>query len=114
MRLSRIILDDLARWRELAAIVARAAKMVEPGAEVYVVGGAAENRLTILSDIDVVIALPEEPDHDRIIDLEAKIFEKAEELGLPLHAPVELHIVGPRSLQKFLEKSKVVRIDVEG
>jgi predicted nucleotidyltransferase len=76
------------------------------------VGGAAEGRLTILSDIDVVIALPYEPSREETIDLIEKVFEEAEEQGLPLHAPVELHVVGPRGLQRLLKRSKAVKICV--
>jgi len=49
----------LKRWRELALIVARACREVlGPGClGVYVAGGAAEGRLTVLSDIDVVIVV---------------------------------------------------------
>ena len=112
MSLDKAVLDSLVQWRRLVAMVARATKMVVPEAEVYVVGGAAEKRLTILSDIDVVIALPKELDYENAVELKAKIFEKAEELGLPPHAPVELHIVGPQSIRRFLVRGKALRIDV--
>jgi predicted nucleotidyltransferase len=45
------------RW-EYAEGVARAAKDLLPGAEVYVIGGVAEGRVTALSDIDVLVAVP--------------------------------------------------------
>ena len=49
----------LARWRELAGIVAKACREVfgERCRAVYVAGGAAEDRLTVLSDIDVLWSL---------------------------------------------------------
>ena len=108
-----VILRDLAQWRRLVAIVAEAVKYVRLNAEVYVIGGAAEGRLTILSDIDVVIALPHEPSHEEAVTLIEEIFKEAEEHGLPLHAPIELHVVGPQELQKLLKKGKALRIDKE-
>ena len=111
--ISRIVLEDLARWRRLAEIIAEAVRELRPDAEVYVVGGAAEGRLTILSDIDVVVVLPCEPSYEEAIDLIGKIFEEAEKRGLPVHAPVELHIVGPRGMERLLRRSKAVKINVK-
>ncbi len=105
-----ILLKALARWRELAAIVARAVKEVRPDAEVYVVGGAAEGRLTALSDIDIAVVLPEEPSREEAVVLIEGVLQRAEELGLPLYAPVELHVVGPQGFQKLARRSKAVKL----
>jgi len=110
--ISGLILRDLARWRRLAEIVAGAVKSVNPDAKVYVAGGAAENRLTVLSDIDVVVVLPREPDHGERIALMERVFEEAEKRGLPLHAPIELHVIGPEKLRELREKSRIVEITV--
>ena len=91
-----VLLKALAQWRELVATVARAVKEVRPDAEVYVVEGAAEGRLTALSDIDIVVVLPEEPSRGEAVGIIEEIFQRAEELGLPLYAPVEIHMVGPQ------------------
>lgn len=45
-------------WRRYAEIIARAVEATIPDASVYLAGGAAEGRLTILSDVDVVVVLP--------------------------------------------------------
>lgn len=94
-------LQILRNWRKYVDIVARAIREVYPDAEVYLIGGAAEDRLTILSDIDLLIVLPHEPNHDEVIEFKTRIFEKAEELGLPLYAPIELHIVGPETQRRY-------------
>jgi len=52
----RIRFEHLRRWRENAESIARAAKDVLGGnVEVYVVGGVAEGRTTVLSDINILI-----------------------------------------------------------
>ncbi|MEM1684534.1 MAG: nucleotidyltransferase domain-containing protein [Desulfurococcaceae archaeon] len=85
----------LKRWRELAAIIARACREVAGDCEVYVVGGAVEDRLTVLSDIDVV-AMVEDPAL-RTIDVVIAVKRRAEELGLPEDAPIDLKIFTPRN-----------------
>jgi predicted nucleotidyltransferase len=105
-----VLLKALAQWRELATTVARAVKEVRPDAEVYVVGGAAESRLTVLSDIDIAVVLPEEPSREEAVGIIEEIFQRAEELGLPLYAPVEIHVVGPQGFQKLTRRGKAVKL----
>ena len=87
----KIRFQHLRRWREYAAMVARAAREVEPGAKVYVVGGVAEGRVTVLSDIDILVVVP----RGRLRrGLYTEIMLRAmDSHGLPLDAPIELHIV---------------------
>ena len=102
----------LKRWRELAAIIARACREVAGDCEVYVVGGAVEDRLTVLSDIDVV-AMVEDPAL-RTIDVVIAVKRRAEELGLPEDAPIDLKIFTPQGFQELLERGvykKAVRIE---
>ncbi len=94
-------LQVLRNWKTYVSIVAKAVKEVCPTAEVYLIGGAAENRLTVLSDIDILIVLPHELSYNEIIELKIKILEKAEELGLPPYVPIELHIVGPKTQHRY-------------
>lgn len=83
--------QHLSRWREYALKVARAAKDIVPDAKVYVIGGVAENRVTVLSDIDILIVVPGNRG-DRG-ELTVRILERAIDVyGLPWDAPVELHI----------------------
>ncbi len=87
----RVRFRHLRRWREYAAMVARAARDVVPGARVYVVGGVAEGRVTVLSDIDILVVVP----RGRLRrGLYTEIMARAmDAYGLPFDAPVELHIV---------------------
>lgn len=98
----------LLNWRKYVRIIYRAIKSVIPDAEVYVIGGAAENRLTIMSDIDILVVLSEKPSFNEAVELRMKIMEKVEELGLPLYAPIELHIVGKEDLRKYVKKGKII------
>lgn len=98
----------LLNWRKYVRIIYRAIKSVIPDAEVYVIGGAAENRLTIMSDIDILVVLSEKPLFNEAVELRMKIMEKVEELGLPLYAPIELHIVGKEDLRKYVKKGKII------
>ena len=55
-------LARLLRWREYVEAIARAAEdLLGGGVEAYVVGGAAEGRLTAASDIDVVVVTSKTP-----------------------------------------------------
>ncbi len=94
-------LRSLRKWEEYAMAVACAVRKVEPEAQVFLTGGVAENRLTVCSDIDIVIALPYEPTFEKAVELRARILEEAEKLGLPYYAPVELHIVSMDNLKRY-------------
>lgn len=107
-RVSRIRI--LSRWREYVKLIAEAVKVVEPQAKLYLVGGAAEGRLTVLSDIDVLLVLPRRPGFEEAAELRARVLEEAERLGLPLYVPVELHIIGEGDLRKYLTRGKVVPV----
>ncbi len=87
----KIRFQHLKLWRKYAAMIAKAARDVVPGAKVYVVGGVAEGRVTVLSDIDVLVVVPRGKLRK---GLYAEIMMRAmDAYGLPLDAPVELHIV---------------------
>ncbi len=103
-------LKVISSWRRYVEAVTEAVKSVAPEARVYLIGGAAESRLTVKSDVDVVIVLPEEPDMERAVELRARILEKAEELGLPPYAPIELHIIGPEGLDRYAGKGRIIRL----
>ncbi|NPA96082.1 MAG: DNA polymerase III subunit beta [Crenarchaeota archaeon] len=100
----------LREWRRFVEVVVEAVKRVEPEARVYLVGGAAEGRLTVLSDIDVVVVLPRELGFEEAAELRARIWEEAEKLGLPLYAPIDLHIVSVEGLRKYVRRGRVVEL----
>ena len=89
----------LSKWRIIAANVATAIKKLYPSSEIYVFGGAAENRLTVLSDIDIAVVL-EDPPKDRAGML-AKIWEILEAKGIPQYYPLEIHILSKREFERL-------------
>jgi predicted nucleotidyltransferase len=109
-------LEHLKRWREYAEKIAKAVKDLIPEAKVYVIGSIAENRTTIYSDIDILIAIP-----SKILDSETKkklyidIIEKAIDLyQLPWDAPVEIHIADSTNFEQYKKMCrKMIHIETQ-
>ncbi len=89
----------LSKWRVVVANVATVIKELYPSSEIYVFGGAAEDRLTVLSDIDIAVVL-EDPPKDRAGML-AKIWEILEAKGIPQYYPLEIHILSKREFERL-------------
>jgi len=100
----------LLEWRRHVKPVVEAACEEAPGAAVYVAGGAAEDRLTALSDIDVVVALPLELSPSSRLDLKLRILDRAFEKGLPLDYPIDLHVIGPAELERYKRLGRLVEL----
>jgi len=96
-------LKYLRMWRETAKAIARAVKDLDPLAEVYVVGGAAEDRLTVLSDIDTVV-VPSRPLDSKAVDqLRREAYARAtDSYNLPWDYPVEVHIMQREEFEEVL------------
>lgn len=108
-------LELLKKWRELSLTVAKAAREVlrEALKAVYVVGSVAEDKITVYSDIDIAIVVdnPKYKNINTIVDIKLK----AEELGLPLEAPIDIKIMTEDEFKEY-EGSvyrKVIKIDLE-
>ncbi len=97
--------QHLRRWRDYAERVARAAAELAPGSRVYVIGGVAEDRVTVLSDIDILVVVPKPRLTGRErLQLTVDILDRAiERHGLPWDAPVEIHVVGQEEASRFLK-----------
>jgi len=109
----RIRFEHLRRWRENAESIARAAKdVLGEDVEVYVIGGVAEGRTTVLSDIDILIVADILPkDRKRLY---GDILERAIDMyGLPWDAPVEPHITDKKRAEEYLKGGKHVKIDTK-
>ena len=91
-------LSLLKEWKNVLREVIRVVKTLYPNSEVYLAGGAAEGRLTVLSDIDVLVVFDELPS-DRA-DILAKLWEVLEE-RIPIYYPIQIHV---------LERSELGRI----
>ena len=114
-RLAKYMYDTykkLKNWKQYVQLVSRAVRdVLGDGVEVYVFGGAAENRLTSLSDIDVAVVLPYEPSPEERLRLKQDILIRAmDEYGLPWDYPIELHVVGPERFREIKRYSKVIRV----
>jgi predicted nucleotidyltransferase len=108
----RIRFEHLRRWREYAESIARAARdILGEAVEVYVIGGVAEGRTTVLSDIDILIVADMLPrDRKRLY---GEILERAIDVyGLPWDAPVELHITDKKRAEEYLKGGKHERIEI--
>lgn len=54
----------------------------------------------MLSNIDVVV-LPREPTFKEVVEPRGRVNEEMDKLGIPMHLPVKLHIVGPESVKRY-------------
>ncbi|MET1102240.1 MAG: nucleotidyltransferase domain-containing protein [Pyrodictiaceae archaeon] len=102
-----------ASWREAAEKTAQACLRILGSScrEVYVVGGVAENRITVFSDLDIVIVV----DDPRLKTLETIIAVKreAEELGVPAEITLDIKLLEPGELKELVSKGtykKLIKI----
>ncbi|BFH74077.1 nucleotidyltransferase domain-containing protein [Sulfurisphaera javensis] len=102
----------LRRWREYAEIIAKASKELDPQAKVYVFGGVAEDRVTVLSDIDILVLISRPLTSKERLFLKQEIMIRAmDKYGLPFDAPVELHVVDEeRAKSYFAHAKKMIEI----
>ena len=98
-------LSLLKEWKNVLREVIRVVKTLYPNSEVYLAGGAAEGRLTVLSDIDVLVVFDELPS-DRA-DILAKLWEVLEE-RIPIYYPIQIHVLECGELGRI--KGKKVRL----
>jgi len=90
-------------WPRYVPAVAKAARdILGDEARVYVVGGAAEDRLTVLSDIDIAVVAPRVPaSHRERRRLALTIRARAvDAYGLPWDYPVDIHVYTPEEFEE--------------
>ncbi len=100
--------QHLRKWRDYAELVARAVSDLVPEAEVYVIGSVVEGKVTVYSDIDVLVVIPNKTlNSESRKDLVVEILERAiEYYGLPWDAPIEIHVADKNTLQDYLKHSR--------
>ena len=96
----------LRNWRQYVEALTKSIEELLPDTEVYVIGGAAEDRLTILSDIDVLIVVDEPLTIQQRRKIKADIIWNAEKHGFPWDYPVEIHIISRNELPQYLKHVK--------
>ncbi|AWR95373.1 nucleotidyltransferase domain-containing protein [Acidianus brierleyi] len=99
--------QHLRKWMEYAEAIAKASKDLDPRSRVFVFGGVAEDRVTVLSDIDVLIVtdVKDKRSFKRAIMLRA-----FDIYGLPFDAPVEIHVTDSEGFKEYSKYSKVIEI----
>jgi len=102
-------LQLLRRWRDVAAKVAETVGSLYPQAEVYLIGGAAEGRLTALSDIDVAVVFNRELSGDERADILAELWEELEERGVPPSYPLHILVLSRNELERLYGRKERLR-----
>ncbi len=103
-------LQLLSEWRQAVNKLVELLRRLYPGAQVYLFGGAAENRLTVLSDIDVLVVFPEESvASEKRVQVLAEIWGELERRGLA-HYPFDIHVVGYGELERYRRRSRLIRL----
>ena len=95
-------------WRRHVKILADSVRRLIPDVEVYVFGGAAEDRLTVLSDIDFLVVVDRSMKPAEKRRLRADIIWDAVKDGFPWDYPIDIHIVSRKDLgdyQRYIKRS---------
>ncbi|WP_244403903.1 nucleotidyltransferase domain-containing protein [Pyrolobus fumarii] len=101
----------LREWKKVVQVFASIVKMLYPESEVYLFGGAAEKRLTVLSDIDVMVVLRERVTPEKRVEVIARIWETLEKAGIPPYYPLEIHVVDPKTLEEYKRRgAKLIKL----
>jgi len=95
----------LRKWRGVVKEVADIIRKLYPGAEIYLAGGAAENRLTVYSDIDLLIVFKKRKSEKA--EILARIWEALEK-KIPTYYPLEIHILDYNELNRI--KSQKIKL----
>jgi len=102
---SRLIL--LREWRSIVHNVARTVKQLYPEAEIYLIGGVAENRITVYSDIDIAVIFKTKLSRDERIDVLTRIWESIDNV-IPMYYPLEIHILDIKEFTRI--KGKKIKL----
>ena len=94
----------LKRWMDYVDVIVKACKdvLTDRCLHIYVVGGAAEDRLTVLSDIDVIVVI-DDPSYKNLENIIA-IKRRAEELGLPVDIPLDVKLSTEEEFKELIGK----------
>ncbi len=98
----------LKTWHEVVGEAANIIKSIYSEAEIYLIGGVAENRITVDSDIDLAIVFKEKIEHGKRIDILEKIWEKLEE-KIPIYYPLHIIILDQEEFNKFKGSKKRIK-----
>ncbi len=102
----RYRIEYLRKWRYYVELLAKSIEELLPSAEIYVFGGAAEDRLTVLGDIDVLVVVDKPMSYAERRKLKAEIIWDPEKYGFPWDYPVDIRIVTRSELPQYLRYAK--------
>lgn len=88
------VLDMLRNYREVARRVKEIVRRLDPDAEVYVFGSVPRGEFTGASDIDILVVTER-------LDLKDKM---RVDVYRSIEAPVELHVVSRKQLEKWYKR----------
>lgn len=75
----------------------------------FIFGGAAEGRLTVLSDIDVLVVTNRSLTDSERRKVKAKMLKVAEGRGLPWYYPVDIHVVNENEFKEYGGRAKILK-----
>ncbi len=87
-------------WRIVISRVALIIKKQFPEAEIYLIGGAAEARLTINSDIDLAVVFRNKLEREERVKILETIWERIED-EVPLYYPLHVIILDKDEFKKL-------------
>ena len=90
----------LREWRRVAARVVEAVRRLYPEAEVYLIGGVAEGRITVDSDLDIAVVFKTRLSRDERVDVLARVLESIEDV-VPMYYPLEIHVLEAGELERL-------------
>lgn len=94
----------ISKWKTYVEKAVKAIREIVPNTQIYLIGGAAEKRLTAQSDIDLLLVLNTEPTHKEKISLREKIIKQLENKGIPPYFPLQIHITTKKETPKHKRK----------
>lgn len=95
-------LQMLRRWRKVVSELVEVVGRLYPEAKVYLVGGAAEDRLTVLSDVDVAVVFNRKLGGEERAEILARIWEELEKRGVPSYYPLHILVLSEEELGRLL------------
>lgn len=112
MKIRVEVLRELLKWRSYIPILIETVKKVlDENAGVYVTGSAIDDRLTVDSDIDVLVVVDKIPEKGleraKIID---RVWAYMEKKGISWWYPFEIHLITRNELEKFAKMGRIERL----
>lgn len=101
----------LKHWREWSDRIAKAARIVLPESEVYVMGSVVRGDFTGGSDIDILVVTERALDGSlKRAELKSRIEDEA---NLPVANKIEIHLVGKDVAANYLKRAGKVIIKLK-